>query len=136
MGEMKGLTSCRQEIRGFVGRVKRDLTKSGKLRIKFDLGIGKDEPEGLRYSFWRHCIAYEEHAERLQNISIGSLVIVWCWTKCEAIRDEANRPVIEDGKILRHEICIVYKSDFIQKGEYQKVKQLELDAVKPELVIW
>lgn len=121
----KGLTGIKEQAVGLIGRKpKFDKTLDGKPRVYFELGIGIEDSENLKYCTWRHCIAYGDNSLKLENADIGTRVAVWGWVTTEAVRDEYGKPVIENEKVVKREYLIAFKYDkAVQILDYQKLQE-------------
>ena len=98
MGD-NGLTGIKEQARGFVGRrgLKRDKTKGGRARVRFDLGCGITDIPANKYPTWRHCVAYGKLTDKLSGLRPGLLIGVDGFVVTEGMLDEYYQPV-KDGQ--------------------------------------
>lgn len=107
----KGLTSCDETIRGFLGQNPRyDMTANGRLRLRFQAACTPNDEAHYKFPIWRNVVLYDELAQAMSKIKKGSYVQISGWLTKEAKRDENGRIFYKDGEIVNVEILIGRKA--------------------------
>lgn len=93
--ENKGLTECREIMRGFTGSrgLSNEPTKAGRRRIRFDLVSGETDISKMRYPIWRHCVGYDDVAGYLHELKPCEYLKVEGYIVPEVKRDYSGKPI-------------------------------------------
>ena len=129
------LTGIKEQATGLIGlKPTVGKTMGGRPKVYFELGIGVENLEKLQYSTWRHCIAYDENALKLENVDKGSRVFVFGWVITQALYDRNGKPVIENESVVKREYLIAFKFDTaVQVLSYDKQQeQLPFELIEPD----
>jgi single-stranded DNA-binding protein len=123
----KGLTGCTENVRGFLGRKPLyKKTKSGAV-VYFDISWGLNDPESNRYGTWRHCIAYNQNADKLKNCKPGTFLVLTGWIVTNPVYNEAGIKQYSDGKLVTKEYLVIETATVIERDKpQQNTKQLTL----------
>lgn len=129
MPKEKGLTGCKELIRGFVGgraSIKYGQTMFGKAFVKFDLSFGENNPEKNKYPTWRHCAGYGDVVDKVKGLEPGTYIRVAGWPVTEAVMDEYRKPVMVDGRLRLVESLVLIDAEIMDLGAVKQARQLSL----------
>lgn len=122
----KELTGIKEEARGFVGRSPLfDMTKNGRPRIRLDVYCGENKPENGKYSILRHCVGYDDLAEKLRDVKGGMYFSGYGWLSKETLKDEYGRTVMAGENPQMVERLILWRGEY-REHEKLAVEQLPL----------
>lgn len=126
MTETKDKTGIHEEARGFVGRSPLfDFTRGGRSRMRFDIYCGENKPEAGKFHILRHCVAYDELAEKLKEIKSGMYFSGYGWLDREALKDEFGRVVSNNGNPEMIDRLMLWRGEY-REHEKVAVEQLTL----------
>ncbi len=126
--EQTGLTSCRENIKGFLGIISkfRKTNNTGKLCALFDISFGIGDLAQRKFTTWRHCIAYGENAEIIQTCKTGEYLELSGWITTNPILDVDGKITYVDGKPVTKEYLIVENVFKLKRNMSESYKQLSL----------
>lgn len=95
----RGLTELNESGRGFVGLyVKKNPTKNGRRRLRFQIAIGNTNIEKLEFATWITCVAYDNVASSIWDLKPRSYIRFAGYVLTEVCRDDNGRPLFDDNK--------------------------------------
>lgn len=127
MTEAKKLTGIKEQADGYVGRPPLfSRTKTGDVKVWFDIYCGMNNSDNNKYPILRHCVAYRDKAESLRGMAKGDYVNCRGWLSREALRDEYGNVITENGVVKTIEHLVLWEAK-VTPAEAEKTGQLPLD---------